>query len=215
MGRRGSVFLALIAAFLIAAAGPVAAVGSAGEDPRTRWEEWVRAGYERAPALVLGLAAMIMLLPLAFAGRLVRRDPAIGDVDSNEAAEPPLEATRVMKRPAQSREVQTMRDPTVARPAEAFIEVAGGAGRRYPLGRGMVRIGREDDNDIRLPFATVHRYHAVLHRTADAEYVITDLSSADGNGLIVNDRRLAEARLKDGDVVHLGEATLTFTARPA
>ena len=110
------------------------------------------------------------------------------------------------------------RDSMVANgwyPATRVFEVAGAAGRRYALGRSMIRIGREDDNDIQLPLATVHRYHAVLHRTPEAEYVITDLSSANGNGLIVNGRRLAEARLRDGDTVQLGEATLTFTARPA
>ena len=113
------------------------------------------------------------------------------------------------------REVQTLREQDAARPAEAWIDVAGAAGRRYALGRSPMRIGREDDNDIQLPLATVHRYHAVLHRTPEAEYVITDLSSASGNGLLVNGRRLAEARLRDGDTVQLGEATLTFAARPA
>ena len=43
------------------------------------------AGYERAPR-VLGLAAMIALLPLAFAGRLVRgHEPA--DADQAEAVD--------------------------------------------------------------------------------------------------------------------------------
>jgi hypothetical protein len=218
MIRRGSALLALVVATMITAIVSSATAGEVAEDPRARWDEWLRAGYERAPALVLGLAVMVAMLPLAFAGRLVRGAEPPPDPDPSEAAEPsrrPAEATQVMRGPARLREVQTVRDPTAARPVEAWLEVAGAEGRRWALGRGMVRIGREEDNDIRLPLATVHRYHAVLHRTSDAEYVITDLSSADGNGLIVNGRRLAEARLKDGDRVQLGAATLTFAARPA
>lgn len=218
MARRGSAFLALVAgatALAIASAVPAAEVGA---DLHAGWGDWVRAGYERAPALVLGLAAMIALLPLAFAGRLVRGGHEPADADQAEAVEPAQpapEATHVLNAAARVREVQTLREQDAARPAEAWIDVAGAAGRRYALGRSPVRIGREDDNDIQLPLATVHRYHAVLHRTPEAEYVITDLSGASGNGLVVNGRRLAEARLRDGDTVQLGEATLTFTARSA
>jgi hypothetical protein len=221
MARRGSAFLALVAgATALASASAASAVAAAevGADLHAGWGDWVRAGYERAPALVLGLAAMIALLPLAFAGRLVRGGHEPADADQAEAVEPGQpapEATRVLKGAARVREVQTLREQDAARPAEAWIDVAGAAGRRYALGRSPMRIGREDDNDIQLPLATVHRYHAVLHRTPEAEYVITDLSSASGNGLLVNGRRLAEARLRDGDTVQLGEATLTFAARPA
>jgi pSer/pThr/pTyr-binding forkhead associated (FHA) protein len=62
---------------------------------------------------------------------------------------------------------------------------------------------------------TVHRYHAAVHRTDDAEFVITDLSSAGGNGVKVNGRAVSEARLEDGDVIELGLARLKFSARPA
>lgn len=149
MRRRGSALLALAAVSMLAT-GPAAVAAGAGEHPRTRWEEWVRAGYERAPALVLGLAVMVAVLPLAFAGRLVRGGEPPPEPDPTEAAESsqrPPEPTQVLRRPARRREVQTVRDPTAARPVEAWIALAGAEGRRWALGRGVVRIGCEEDND--------------------------------------------------------------------
>jgi hypothetical protein len=232
MIRRGSAVLALVASATLVAGVAFAPTGTplaravagamtadGNEDPAGRWDAWLLAGYERAPALVLGLGAILAILPLAFAGRLVHRghyefgDP--GPTEVTSAAEPPQAPTRVLKRANQPREVQTLRADDAARPVEAWLVLDGAGGRRYDLARGVVRLGREVDNDVRLPLATVHRYHAIVHRTSEAEYVITDLSSPDGNGLLVNGRRLGEARLEDGDRVQLGEAMLTFTTRPA
>jgi pSer/pThr/pTyr-binding forkhead associated (FHA) protein len=78
----------------------------------------------------------------------------------------------------------------------------------------MVRIGREADNDICLSTKTVHRYHAVIRRTTDGEVLITDLSGAEGNGVRINGVRAAEARLKKGDVIEIGEVKMRFDARP-
>lgn len=232
MIRRGSAVRALVACTTLVAsvafepttaalARPASSVASTapGEDPPGQWDGWLLAGYEGAPALLLGLGAVLALLPLAFAGRLVHRGrydfTDAGPTESPASNDPPHEATQVLSRAARPREVQTLRADSAARPVEAWIEVGGPTSRRYSLARGLVRIGREDDNDIRLPLVTVHRYHAVVHRTAEAEYVITDLSSADGNGLLVNGRRLGEARLEDGDRVQLGDAVLIFTTRRA
>ena len=78
----------------------------------------------------------------------------------------------------------------------------------------MISIGRHQDNVIRLPDSTVHRYHAVIHRTEDARFVITDLSGEDGNGVRVNGARLAQAALADGDLIELGKARSTFASIP-
>ena len=64
----------------------------------------------------------------------------------------------------------------------------------------MLRIGREADNDICLSDKTVHRYHAVIHRTTDGAVVVTDLSGADGNGVLINGTRVGEGRLTEGDI---------------
>ena len=69
---------------------------------------------------------------------------------------------------------------------------------------------REDDNDIRIPNGSIHRYHAAIHREEYDDWHITDLSGVEGNGLIVNGRRCCEARLTDGDLIQLGPGRLRF-----
>jgi hypothetical protein len=95
-----------------------------------------------------------------------------------------------------------------------FVEItAGGRDMRCTILRDMLRIGREDDNDIRIPSRAVHRYHAAIHREDYDDWHITDLSGVEGsNGLIVNGRRCCEARLNDGDLIQLGPGRLRFRA---
>src|SRR5690606_37068911 len=92
---------------------------------------------------------------------------------------------------------------------EGWVEISRQPGRRIKVGRGMVRVGREDDNEIRLEARTVHRYHAVIHRNAEGDHIVTDLSGG-GNGVLVNGRRIVEARLSDGDIITIGGESLRF-----
>ncbi len=61
---------------------------------------------------------------------------------------------------------------------------------------------------------SVHRHHALIHRTPEAEYVIVDLSGRAGNGVLVNGERLAETRLLHGDQIMLGEVLINFECTP-
>lgn len=216
----------LIACGLAAAAGAspdgVAGDGAASaEAVGTSWTafaDWISSSYNRAPALVLGLVALVAVPPLAFAGLLARRREA----QSVTIAEARTEVRRI------SRETEILPREGVRtghiplRPQEAWIqlenahEVAPSAtASRYSLARTLLRIGRETDNDVCLEDVTVHRYHAAVHRTEDAEFVITDLSSAGGNGVVVNGRAVAEARLSNGDAIQLGNARLKFNTGSA
>jgi len=179
--------------------------------------EWVSASYARAPALVLGLVALITVPPLALIGWLARRREA----ETGDDVHMRTQVKRVARRPAaEPREgVRTGHIPL--RPLEAWVEVVNrhevapsASDQRYSLARTLLRIGRETDNDICLEDKTVHRYHAAIHRTEDAEFVITDLSSVGGNGVVVNGRAVAEARLASGDMIELGNARLKFSAAP-
>ncbi len=179
--------------------------------------DWIVESYTRAPALVLGLAALIAVPPLALIGLWVRRREATSAVVSEAR-------TQIRRVPraaaAEPREgVRTGHIPL--RPLQAWVDIVNdeevsptGPGSRYSLARALLRIGRETDNDICLQDVTVHRYHAAIHRTEDAEFVITDLSSAGGNGVVVNGRAVAEARLASGDLIQLGNARLKFSAAP-
>ena len=83
-------------------------------------------------------------------------------------------------------------------------------GERYLINQGLVRIGREDDNDVQLMHNTVHRYHAVIERTPEAEFVIVDVSGADGNGVRVDGVRRDRSRLRGGEMIEIGKVPLWF-----
>lgn len=162
-------------------------------------EVWLDVGFAKAPALVIGIAAMLALLPLTLAGRLL-------------AGWRYSELTLALRRGRPLREDETSQTTAVPQwPADAWIELTDrGDQSTFWIGRRMVRIGRDDDNELQLPIGTVHRRHAVIVHTDDAEFLIKDLSSADGNGVVVNGKRVGEARLRNGDTVMLGEAVLKF-----
>jgi FHA domain len=80
----------------------------------------------------------------------------------------------------------------------------------HRIDSSMIRIGRHEENDIRLVSQTVHRYHAVLHRTSEQKFVITDLSGPQGNGVVVNAERVDQAALAAGDLIELGDVRLRF-----
>ncbi len=163
---------------------------------------WLGDSYHKAPALMLVLVAVIALPTLGIAGFMLRR----------QKQQSPDVTVRLPRQSAHSgRRDTTMRTELAAWPTEAWVEIAG---RKHVIGRTMVRIGREADNDICLQEKTVHRYHAVIRRSTDGEVIVTDLSGPEGNGVLVNGARVGEGRLKAGDVIAIGEVKLNFDARP-
>jgi hypothetical protein len=182
----------------------LAAAGGTSEAIIQQAQQWLTHGYERAPALMLGLAALLAVPPLALAGLVISR------------RKPHPDATIVLNRRQRTRSSRrtTLHTEISPWPTEAWVEADGIPGGRRVIGRTMVRIGREDDNDIRFAVKTVHRYHAVIRRTTDGVVMITDVSGKDGNGVLVNGARVAEARLAKGDVINLGEVKMRFDARP-
>ncbi|WP_072370622.1 FHA domain-containing protein [Hyphomicrobium sp. NDB2Meth4] len=163
---------------------------------------WLGEGYHKAPALMLVLAVLIALPLLAVAGLMLRRQRGSSD------------STVLISRPSlrTGRRDKTARTELLsAWPTEAWVDLDGA---KHIIGRTMLRVGREADNDICLQEKTVHRYHAVIRRTSDGEVIVTDLSGPEGNGVLVNGARVGEGRLKPGDVIAIGEVKLNFDARP-
>ena len=153
----------------------------------------LQAPKQAAPALLLGLALLAGMPVLVLAGvaaRTVRRVAAV----------PPAKRTR---------------SACPGWPRKAWLEVVRkGQSSCVEIGDGLVRIGREGDNEVCLNDETVHRYHAAIHRTRDAEVMVTDLSAHAGNGVLVNGRRVGTARLKDGDTIGIGRAEVIFHSAP-
>lgn len=79
-----------------------------------------------------------------------------------------------------------------------------------------VRLGRSDECHMVLANATVSRFHAEIRATA-AGLTLVDTGSA--NGVWIDNRRVGEHTLADGDRFRLGDVWLQFTllpiARPA
>jgi hypothetical protein len=80
-------------------------------------------------------------------------------------------------------------------------------GERHEIDQRRVVIGRSRDCDIQLSDSNVSRRHAEL-RQEGATYWIVDLDST--NGVVVNGRRQARAKLQDGDTITLGATDLAF-----
>jgi serine phosphatase RsbU (regulator of sigma subunit)/pSer/pThr/pTyr-binding forkhead associated (FHA) protein len=91
---------------------------------------------------------------------------------------------------------------------EISIQTAGGTKERFPIARPRVTIGRSRESDIFLPDQWLSRNHAAIEERPDGYYV-NDLSSK--NGTLLNGEPLQEWRhLRPGDIITLGEHTLTF-----
>lgn len=78
----------------------------------------------------------------------------------------------------------------------------------YPLNKDRITIGRDVKNDILLNHNSISRIHAELSRTEEG-YVIRDAGSR--NGLFVNNLRVTEYTLQQGDVILIGDLEFMFS----
>lgn len=191
--------------WLLAALGamPTAAAAGVTEASRRQIEAWLAGAEAHTPALLLGLAFLLAVPLLALAGLAIRRLGGRHRLPAADTAVEPRTTTAI----ALQRHLR--------RPHVAWLEIDGRPAERFALHQEIVRIGREDDNDIRLAGRTAHRYHAVVQRSDDSGLVVTDVSSADGNGILVNGQPARRARLADGDRIEVGGTVLVFRAELA
>ena len=80
----------------------------------------------------------------------------------------------------------------------------------YHLECDEILIGRHASADIRLPDMSVSRYHAMLNVT-DGKWTITDIGSK--SGIYINGTPVQHARLRENDVIMLGNRRLVFRKR--
>ncbi|MEM1416402.1 MAG: FHA domain-containing protein [Myxococcota bacterium] len=121
---------------------------------------------------------------------------AIGDyvvtLKRDESARPPPEPT-----------TETPSGP----PARLVMLTPPAPGAEFALGRDGKRMGRAEDLDIWINHRSISREHAVVRVDGDQIRVV-DLQSA--NGLRHNGVDVAEALLKPGDVLELGQVRFRF-----
>jgi two-component system, cell cycle response regulator len=83
-------------------------------------------------------------------------------------------------------------------------------GRRIMLADDHITLGRSPDATIMLQDTHVSRLHLAIHYDAGHEgYRIQDLGSS--NGTLLNEDRITEAMLKDGDKIIIGHTMLRFS----
>ncbi len=152
---------------------------------------WIRKEFAEAPALVIAGGVAVFVPLLALLGLMLRRLFSF--------------------RPRRFDTVPLTKPPR-AWQVRARLEVINPVDDReqFVIGHGLVRIGREEDNDVQLVHKTVHRYHAVIERTPESEFVITDVSGADGNGVRVNGELVQRQRLRGGEMIDIGRTQLKF-----
>ncbi len=166
-------------------------------------------GYQKVPALMLVLSALLVLPVVALVSLTVHR------AARRKASRSALRAAQRRAEAGGDWTREGLSGTTIpAWQSQAWLSIEGGRVGTVPLAGQTIRIGRHEDNDIRLADSSVHRYHAVIQRTAEEGFVITDVSGKEGNGVRINGMRTAQAQLADGDVIELGRAKLKFENAP-
>ena len=98
--------------------------------------------------------------------------------------------------------------PAPTRGSSALLLLQSPSGPQpIPVESTTVSLGRGLSNDVILEDTRVSRHHAQL-RYKNRRFWITDLGST--NGTFVNNERVSETVLRDGDVLSLGGLELTF-----
>lgn len=174
--------------------------------------EWllvlIQETYQRNAVLVVALSTIVLLPAIALISFLVQ---------SSARRRARSAAARVAERRAEDHAPAAEQETGLTAPArslQAWLTVEGAGTSALPLAGQMIRIGRHEDNDIRLADSSVHRYHALIQRTLEEDFVITDLSGKNGNGVRINGTRQDKAQLNDGDLIELGRAKLKFEHAP-
>lgn len=96
-----------------------------------------------------------------------------------------------------------------AAPVEAHLWVCSGKniGRRFALDKAEQLIGRSPEIEIPVLDERVSQQHAKIV-VRDARHWVLDLGST--NGTFVNNERVNEAKLRDGDLIQVGETVFEY-----
>jgi pSer/pThr/pTyr-binding forkhead associated (FHA) protein len=87
----------------------------------------------------------------------------------------------------------------------------------FPLNESHIGIGRAPDNEIVIEDHSVSGYHALITAQPASvvdlpdEFYVEDLDST--NKTYVNNKEVTRQRLKEGDIVRVGETRLKFSSK--
>jgi len=110
---------------------------------------------------------------------------------------------------AQQEDAQVAESPTEQSGNYKLTVISGpDRGKHFLMKKEKAVIGRVNA-DINLADVDISRKHALLERQEDQRILLHDLAST--NGTYVNERKVSNALLKDGDQIRLGQSVLTFS----
>ena len=95
--------------------------------------------------------------------------------------------------------------------AKLILKYEDRALQEFAIGAEEVQIGRLPDNTVVIDNPAVSSRHAAVMRVGES-YVLKDLAST--NGTFVNDERITERFLHDGDVMQVGKHSILFINQP-
>ncbi|MBL8154389.1 MAG: DUF3662 domain-containing protein [Anaerolineae bacterium] len=164
------------------------------------------------PAVVDILKAYIVELA-ASTGYHIKAEPRLDLLANAELPRGAVEVTaRHTRRKANStaimQRVQIM--PEAAAPRQPQIAIQGRP--PIPLDHSLINIGRSRDNHIVVDDRTVSRHHLQL-RLRYGRYVLFDTQSH--GGTLVNEVRVAEHILQNGDVIQIGQMRMVYMEETA
>ena len=88
-----------------------------------------------------------------------------------------------------------------------IVERNGQPVEEYHLSPGRMILGRTSDNDLQIDSKFISRHHAQIISDLQ-QSVLQDLNST--NGVFLANKRIKSRRLRDGDVIKLGEHSVTY-----
>ncbi|MCH9025522.1 MAG: AAA family ATPase [Proteobacteria bacterium] len=88
------------------------------------------------------------------------------------------------------------------------IAYKGRTTNEFPLSMGKLLIGRATSNDLQIDSKFVSGHHAQIITGADGKSLIEDLNST--NGLFIGKRKIRRYKLASGDIIGLGQHTITY-----
>lgn len=100
--------------------------------------------------------------------------------------------------------------PRAADAATLTVIDRGKKGSTFDLTKDRVVIGRLPESDVTVPDPGVSRRHAEIRRQ-NGDYLLVDLGST--NGTMVNQSRVGEQVLEEGDRITIGRTVLEFRRR--
>ncbi|OVE81679.1 hypothetical protein BVY03_03105 [bacterium K02(2017)] len=114
-----------------------------------------------------------------------------------------MEFTTSIISPEESQELISLRK------YQLVLHGSDGNRRKFELGsKKLIKIGKKSDNDIVVGDNTVSRYHVEIQVMDDNTHILKDLNST--NGTTINNMKVKEAFLSQGDMIEIGESKIEF-----